>query len=210
MTGSLAALKNAVIDEVAVGQWLANLRKEGGLGANPERAAERRRALEAIDPDWSPRWPVDWQRHYAAARTLLGKEQRTAAVLLPGVTVNGCDVGTWATRQQNPAVWNTLLPEQRARLEPLGITPPAPAPEETAAPSTVPVSAFERGIAALTQYQARTGSVTVARGHVERLNDGTEIRLGVFVSNHKSRRGKLTPDKLRTLASLGLEWADHQ
>lgn len=40
--------------------------------------------------------------------------------------------------------------------------------------------------------------------HVERLEDGTEVKLGVFPSNGKSRRAKLTADKL---AALGLEWA---
>jgi hypothetical protein len=48
---------------------------------------------------------------------------------------------------------------------------------------------------------------TVPRGHVERLEDGTEVRLGVFLSNSKSRRAKLTPEKLATLAALGLDWA---
>jgi hypothetical protein len=39
--------------------------------------------------------------------------------------------------------------------------------------------------------------------------DGQEhaIKLGVFLSNTKSRRGKLTADKLQVLADLGLEWA---
>lgn len=67
--------------------------------------------------------------------------------------------------------------------------------------------AFERGVEALAQYKARTGSVKVPRAHVERLEDGTEIRLGVFLSNSKSRRGKLSADKLAALAILGMEWA---
>lgn len=54
---------------------------------------------------------------------------------------------------------------------------------------------------------ARTGSVIVPRAHVKRLEDGTEVKLGVFLSNSKSRRAKLTADKLALLASLGLEWA---
>lgn len=33
------------------------------------------------------------------------------------------------------------------------------------------------------------------------------VKLGVFLSNTKSRRAKLTADKLRQLADLGLEWA---
>ncbi|MEU7650192.1 helicase, partial [Streptomyces huasconensis] len=49
--------------------------------------------------------------------------------------------------------------------------------------------------------------VKVPRGHVEALPDGTEVKLGVFLSNTKTRRAKLTADKLATLAHLGLEWA---
>ncbi|WP_234432232.1 helicase [Streptomyces sp. NRRL S-378] len=42
---------------------------------------------------------------------------------------------------------------------------------------------------------------------MERLEDGTEVKLAVFLSNTKSRRAKLTADKLQALAALGLEWA---
>ncbi|WP_435835628.1 hypothetical protein [Streptomyces avermitilis] len=45
------------------------------------------------------------------------------------------------------------------------------------------------------------------RAHVERLEDGTEVKLGAFLSNSKSRRGKLAADKLAALAALGLELA---
>lgn len=48
--------------------------------------------------------------------------------------------------------------------------------------------------------------MTVPRAHVERLEDGTEVRLGVFLSNSKSRRGKLTTERLQALAALGLDW----
>ncbi|QDN93094.1 hypothetical protein FNV68_54730 [Streptomyces sp. S1D4-23] len=34
-----------------------------------------------------------------------------------------------------------------------------------------------------------------APAHVERLDDGTEVKLGVFLSNTMSRRGKFTADK---------------
>ncbi|MFC5156031.1 hypothetical protein ACFPRH_30395 [Streptomyces amakusaensis] len=37
--------------------------------------------------------------------------------------------------------------------------------------------------------------------------DGSEVRLGVFLSNSKSRRAKLTADKLTALAALKLGWA---
>src|SRR2546421_3606985 len=57
------------------------------------------------------------------------------------------------------------------------------------------------------QYKARTGSLTVSRGHVETLPDGTEMKLGVFLSNTKTRRTKLTQDKRQQLVQLGAEWA---
>ena len=159
-----------------------------------------------MDPDWNPSWPADWQRHYAALRELVRGEEGQAEVL-PGVTCHGMDIGRWAAKQRQPAVWASLMDGQRERLEQLGVVPLPPEQETPAKPSTEPVGAFERGVAALAQYRARTGSVTVSRGHVERLEDGTDVRLGVWLTNSKTRRAKLSPDKLAALASLGLNWA---
>ncbi|WP_367540219.1 helicase associated domain-containing protein [Streptomyces globisporus] len=98
---------------------------------------------------------------------------------------------TWTTRQTEPAVWDTLLPEQRERLEALGLkrrTDTATAAATTAASRA---GAFERGIAALTQYAAREGRVVVPRAHVEETPHGPG-RLGTWVSNTRSRRAKLS------------------
>ncbi|GHA61490.1 DEAD/DEAH box helicase [Streptomyces purpurascens] len=201
---TLCAPRTATALGRPLGMWLANLRRPGALEGHPEWKT----ALQAVDEDWNPDWPPEWQRHYAALRELVAGEEGQPEVL-PGVTVHGMDIGKWLAKQRKPEVWQALTDGQRERLEQLGIVPLAPAPEAKvpAKPSTTPVSAFERGVAALAQYKTRTGSVTVPRGHVERLEDGTEVRLGVFLSNSKSRRGKLTADKLAALATLGLEWA---
>ncbi|WP_327379194.1 DEAD/DEAH box helicase [Streptomyces sp. NBC_01212] len=204
--GTLAAPKDTVVEGVAVGQWLANLRKAGGLGTDQERAGERRAALEAIDPEWCPEWSVEWQRHYATARALLAEEGGLTKVL-PGVLVHGYDVGAWINRQGEHAVWTKLLPEQHKRLEALGLTPlPAVPARKTASTA----GAFERGVLALEQYRARTGTVTVPRTHIETVVvDGQEhgVKLGVFLTNSKTRRAKMTADKLAVLAALGLDWA---
>lgn len=199
---TLCAPRPATMLDRPVGQWLSNLRRPGALDGHPEWKT----ALEAVDEDWNPSWPAEWQRHYAALRELVRDEEGQAEVL-PGVTVHGMDIGKWLARQQKPAVWQALTDGQRERLEQLGITPLAPEPEAPARRSTAPVGAFERGVAALAQYKAREGSVTVPRAHVERLEDGTEVKLGVWIMNQKSRRAKLTADKLAALAVLGLEWA---
>ncbi|WP_308280693.1 helicase associated domain-containing protein [Streptomyces coelicoflavus] len=166
-----------------------------------------------IDPDWKPGWPVDWQRHYSALKTLAGEDGVLGSVE-PGTVVHGMDVGRWlATQRQN---WALLSEGQRDRLAGMGVEPAErPVPTQAGAggaavggkPSGGRSAAFERSVAALAQYKARTGSLTVSRGHTERLEDGTEVRLGVFLSNTKSRRAKLDADKLAALADLGLDWA---
>ncbi|WP_328723450.1 helicase associated domain-containing protein [Streptomyces sp. NBC_00247] len=100
-TGTLAAPRATVVEGVAVRQWLANLRKSGGLGTDADRATERRRALDATDPDWCPPWPIDWQRHYAATRTLLA-EKANPADIPPGVSVHDCDVGPGSPPNGSP------------------------------------------------------------------------------------------------------------
>ncbi|MFJ5731044.1 DEAD/DEAH box helicase [Streptomyces paradoxus] len=199
---TLCAPRSAVALSRPVGQWLSNLRRPGALDGHPEWKA----ALEAVDEHWNPQWPADWQRHYAAVREMLAEENELT-YLEPGVTVHGMDIGRWLQKQRQHTVWHGLKDEQRQLLEQLGITPLPPEPEASTTAAKGASGAFERGIAALAQYKARTGSVTVPRGHVERLDDGTEVRLGVFLSNSKSRRAKLTTDKLTALADLGLEWA---
>ena len=49
-------------------------RREAGLPVGPTAGAlteERRDALEAIDPNWCPAWPVAWQRCYKLCRNLI-------------------------------------------------------------------------------------------------------------------------------------------
>lgn len=73
-------------------------------------------------------------------------------------------------------------------------------------------AAFQRGLAALTQWVEREGQRAVPRGHSETITvDGeTEpviVKLGVWNSNVKSRRDKLSANQLAALAALGVDWA---
>ncbi|MFF9344893.1 helicase associated domain-containing protein [Streptomyces sp. NPDC014773] len=143
---TLCAPRSAAVLDKPMGQWLSHLRRPGALTAHPEWEA----ALLAVDEDWNPSWPVEWQRHYAVVREMLAKES-TLAYVEPGVTVHGMDVGKWLARQRKPEVWAALADGQRERLEALGVTTLAPAPVEpdvSAEPPTAPVSAFEKGVAA--------------------------------------------------------------
>ncbi|MEV7906970.1 helicase associated domain-containing protein [Streptomyces anulatus] len=128
--------------------------------------------------------------------------------------MNGCDVGTWTTRQTDPTVWDTLLPEQREGLTALGLTPRTAAPATTTAGKNARgtraagkgAGAFERGITALTQYAAREGRVVVPRTHVEETPHGP-VRLGTWISNTRTRRDRLSSEQGEQLAALGIDWA---
>ncbi|WP_190025613.1 DEAD/DEAH box helicase [Streptomyces hiroshimensis] len=202
---TLCAPRTATSLDRPIGQWLSNLRRPGALDGHPEWE----QALREVDEDWNPAWPADWQRHYAAVRELLAEEDAAPADVLPGVTVHGMNVGRWLARQRQHTVWQGLTDGQRERMQRLGIAP-LPPEQAPAKPSRSASGAFERGVAALVQYKARTGSVTVPRGHVETIAiDDQEhpVRLGAFLSNAKSRRAGLTAEKRKAFADLGLDWA---
>ncbi|OIV38704.1 helicase [Mangrovactinospora gilvigrisea] len=205
--GTLAAPRDAEVDGVRVGHFLSNLRRTGALAGYPEREKD----LRAIDKDWNPGWPADWQRAYVYVKQLIDDGEKLE-VLLPGVTVFGDDIGTWITRQQRPEVWDALTDRQQELLEGLGITPKADERAETGDGSWKALSAFDKALAALRQYVEREGTAKVPRGHVEHvvLADGAdpvEIRLGVALSNLKSpaRRAKLTDHQRAALTEAGLE-----
>ncbi|MFF2938170.1 DEAD/DEAH box helicase [Streptomyces mirabilis] len=219
--GHLAPRQDAVWGEseglVPVGQHIANLRRKGGLGKDPERAAARATQLTAIDPDWNCPWPLDWQRHYRVLADLVDADGILPSIE-PGVLFEGDDLGKWLARQREASTWAQLSTEQQERLTGLGVTPleapsPAPAaPRPTKGPSKAE-QAFQRGLAALAQWIEREGANrSVPRGHSEQITVDSEtepvaVRLGVWVSNTKTRRNKLTPEQLNALRELGVEWA---
>jgi superfamily II DNA or RNA helicase len=222
-TGHLAPRQDAVWGEseaeglVPVGQHLANLRRTGGLGKDSKRAARRAQQLTAIDPDWNCPWPLDWQRHYRHLAHLAADEPGGIVPdIAPGVQMDGDDIGRWLKRQAQPATWKQLSTEQQDRLTKLGVqpaqTPPAaPATRGTAKRSKAQ-QAFQRGLAALAQWVEREGQRPVPRGAVveiatEGQAEPVPVRLGVWLSNTRARRDKLTAEQLASLAKLGMDWA---
>ncbi|MEU2359060.1 Helicase associated domain protein, partial [Streptomyces misionensis] len=223
-TGHLAPRQDAVwgegegdSEQLAIGQFLANLRRKGGLGKDPQRAARRAEQLATVDEDWNCPWPLDWQRHYRVLADLVDADGSLPAIE-PGVLFEGDDIGRWLQRQKNPGTWAQLLPEQQERLAKLGVQPdqtpvPAPAACRGAKGPNKAQAAFQRGLAALAQWVEREGADRpVPRGHSEEIvvDDETEpvtVKLGVWISNTKARRDKLTPEQLEALRELGMQWA---
>ncbi|WP_284581812.1 DEAD/DEAH box helicase [Streptomyces sp. 2P-4] len=223
-TGHLAPRQDAMWGEndamVPIGQYVANLRRKGtknGLGKDPKRAAVRAAQLTEIDSDWDCPWPLDWQRHYRVLADLVDADGHLPDIA-PGVLMDGDDIGRWLQQQKQPTTWTRLLPEQQTRLTALGVEPAqAPPPASTAARTAKGPSkaqqAFQRGLAALTQWVEREGAHRpVPRNHAEEItaDDETEpviVKLGVWISNTKTRRDKLNVEQLDALRKLGVDWA---
>jgi hypothetical protein len=100
----------------------------------------------------------------------------------------------------------------------LGVQPAeAPSPAPTAARATkVPSKAqqaFQRGLTALAQWVEREGTDwPVSRSHSEQITvDGEAepvvVKLGVWLSNTRTRRDKLTAEQRAALRELGVKWA---
>ncbi|WP_331732900.1 Helicase associated domain protein [Streptomyces sp. NBC_01718] len=203
-------------DPVPIGQHMANLRRKGGLGKDPERAQTRAKQLTAIDPDWNCPWALDWQRHYKVLADLADTEPGGVLPdIQPGVLFEGDDIGRWLARQTRD--WVQLAEEQQERLTALGVKPterPSPAPATKAATGPSKTSAaFQKGVQALAQYIAREGTSTpVPRGHTEEITvEGAAapvpVKLGIWITNQKQRRHTLTVEQRVALAELGVEWA---
>ncbi|MDX3067454.1 Helicase associated domain protein [Streptomyces sp. ND04-05B] len=233
-TGHLAPRQDAVWGEgetmLPIGQHMANLRRKGaknGLGKDPELAAARAAQLTEIDPDWNCPWPLDWQRHHRVLADLVDADGALPNIA-PGVLMDGDDIGRWLERQKQPGTWKLLSTEQQERLAVLGVrgasllasaAVPAELPAAPADAAKGPrkagskaEAAFQRGLAALALWVEREGQRPVPRSAVVDIAvDGeaepVPVRLGVWVSNTRSRRDKLGREQLDALRDLGIEWA---
>ncbi|MGW1469022.1 helicase associated domain-containing protein [Streptomyces sp. NPDC002308] len=192
---------------------MANLRRKGGLGKGPDRAAEP--GLQRSTPTGTT--PCRWTGSGTTASSPTPPTPRAASCPTSPAVFEGDDIGTWRWRQQEPGTRAQLLPPQQDRLTALGINVPSHASQSAVAAKLgkgKAQQAFESGLAALAQWSSWKVRAVPYRAHQEHVGGGERepapVRLGVFVSNPRSRRDKLTAEQLGALAGLGMDWAAPQ
>ncbi|WP_327071825.1 DEAD/DEAH box helicase [Kitasatospora sp. NBC_01302] len=184
---------------------------ETGLDWTGALTADRKAALDEIDPAWCPAWSVEWQRCFALAWRHV-KDGGTLAGAAPGsVVVQGEDLAGWARAQQ--VGWDKLGPAQQWVLEHvLGIAPLTA--EQKPAGKVSHAEKEARNLAAAAQYRVREGHLNVPRKHKEPLvvDDGTDdgatvlISLGLFIANSRTRRADIPAERAARLTELGMRW----
>ncbi|WP_407913787.1 helicase associated domain-containing protein [Kitasatospora sp. NE20-6] len=161
--------------------------------------ADRKAALDEIDPVWCPSWSVERQRCFALAWRHI-KEGGTVASAEPGsIVVQGEDLAGWGRAQQ--VGWDKLSPAQQWALEHvLGLEP---LPEEQKPAGKVSHAEKEQRNLAAAQYRAREGHLNAPRKHKEPLvlADGTtvQISLGLFIAD-------IPAERAARLTTLGMRW----
>ncbi|OKK22962.1 helicase [Streptomyces sp. CB00455] len=184
-----------------VGVWVKNQRAAARREGPGALSAERREALEAIDPSWCPAWEISWQRAFHLTRVHLDAGGRLP--LAPGeVLVQGEDLGGWVRHQQ--VNWERLSWAQRWLLEhTLGLAPAAAA--QRPPPRRSHAEAWAAHLEAARQFRDREGHLRVPRAQVERVGD-REVRLGAWIANQRSRAASLAPERVEALTALGMRW----
>lgn len=139
-------------------------------------------------------------------------------LVVPGLATvhRGVAIGRWVERQV--AGWARLNAAQREALRAVGVA--APAVGVVAGRGGVSGGpragrsrdeAFAVGLAAAGVFFAREGHLEVPRGHVEVVEvpagGGLEdVRLGVWVTNTRARRGRLSSVRVAALDAVGMRW----
>jgi hypothetical protein len=194
---------------------------EEGLDWTGALTADRKDALDAIDPAWCPTgWSLEWQRNFTLAR----RHVQAGGVLLgaePGsIAAQGEDLAAWARTQQ--LGWERLGPAQQWMCEHvLGLQPLAAEVRPKAKVTHAQKEA--RNLAAAAQYRQREGNLDVPRNHKEQLllNNGGEsdaesnnsgkpqvvtVALGLFIANSRARKATIPTERAKRLTQLGMRW----
>ncbi|MFJ8078887.1 Helicase associated domain protein [Streptomyces sp. NPDC096176] len=193
--GHLAVPVDHRHDGFALGRWLATQRKRAG-----QLNTARTQALQDLDPNWNPPWPLTWQRTYHAA--CRHRETGHSLTDLPRdyTTNDGHCLGEWLhTQRLHP---DRLHPGQRRLLAGLGLTQTAEPPLDAGKPAR---RNWDKALTAARAFHHREGHLNVPQRHIEVLG-GEPVRLGQWISNARRRKDQLSADRIQSLDELGMRW----
>ena len=167
------------VDGLNLGFWVNVQRKTKDM-LTPDQF----RRLNSLGFSWDP-LVEQWERNFAALQKFYKRQGHCRVE--PGRKVDGLNLCFWVKHQRQ--IKDRLTPDQLKRLNSLGF-------------SWDPlVEKWEQAFAALKKFHKRKGHCLVAaRDQVDGLS------LGNWVNRQRSRKDRLTPDRLKRLNFLGFSW----
>ena len=166
-------------DDYALGVWASAQRR-----SKNKMSPERRRRLDEIDFDWDPLETV-WEFGFAA---LLLFKQREGHCRVPhAYKEEQVSLGGWVLTQRQSKAKMSL--ERRQRLDDIGF-------------DWDPFTTYwEEGFAALVAFKQREGHCRVPYTFKQ-----NEYALGVWVTNRRRRKDKMSLEQRQRLDDIGFDW----
>jgi hypothetical protein len=183
------------------------LRRKGKL------SADRIARLDAIGFEWSdPRlqgFPpeIGWERRWEFFfGQLIDYKKRFGHTLVPADWRENKQLATWVAEQRKSCRRGSLNAKRQKRLEQInfewrppgrrriGLLPPRPEPRYN--------TLWHQMFAAMQQYQDEYGHTRVSRGDA----DNKKLCAWRFTQQERYRQGRLSPDRIARLNSIGFEW----
>jgi superfamily II DNA or RNA helicase len=165
-----------------LGTWVGIQRKK-----RKRLSRDRLSRLESLNFSWDPHGER-WERGYHALKIFYAREGHST---VPQNHIeDGYRLGIWVANQRKEKV--RLTTERLKQLETLRFT-------------WNPIEDQSSGfLNALVTFKAREGHCRVPPRHLE-----NGLKLGVWVSNIRSRRDRIAPDLLNRIESMGFSWDPH-
>ena len=166
-------------DGLKLGGWVTAQRVK-----KDKLTPDQLKRLNSLGFSWDP-ITEQWEQNFAALQKFRKREGHCRVEA--GRKVDRLNLGNWVSVQR--ATKDILTPDRLKRLNSLGF-------------SWDPIAEqWEQAFAVLQKFHKREGHVRVGQMHEE-----NRFKLGLWVSNQRARKDRLTPDQLKRLNLLAFTW----
>jgi hypothetical protein len=177
--GHCRVAQSTIAKGIRLGVWVSVQRSRKHLLSSDQIAR-----LDSVDFSWDPH-EEHWEYAFSILQDFFGREGHCNVA--QSVSVKGFKLGAWVITQRHKK--KNLAHSRVARLNSLGFNWD-PLKEQ-----------WDRAFSVLMGFQKREGHCRVPDGHIE-----NNFGLGAWVKKQRSRKSKLTTEKIRLLDSLSFIW----
>jgi hypothetical protein len=177
--GNCFVIQTHLEDGIKLGRWVNTQRTN-----KDTLTLEQIERLDAIDFAWDP-LTHQWGEGFAALTQF--KEREGHCLVKSGHLEDGLKLGSWVSRQRTNK--GTLTRERFQHLDGIGFIWDALTHQ------------WEDKFAALNRFKEREGNCLVKNSHEE-----NGIKLGQWVSDQRTNKDTLTPERIQRLDAIGFVW----